>query len=105
MKKTLNLANEVAGKAVKAVVDAKKAQFNINEYVRVKLTASGKLIYREYFDSLGLQSKEAEAQIAKAIKGDWLQEQLWVVMRIFGEHMVMGMPMPFEANIEFVVPL
>ncbi len=78
-------------------------KFNINEYVKVKLTDEGREILnkkkqrfkREYNIDLNFHKKEDE--------DGWSEWQMWDLMMTFGEHIHLGCKPPFETNIEIVV--
>jgi hypothetical protein len=66
-------------------------KFNINNYVKVKLTPMGKEILKEtYFEN-----------IAEDDNG-WSRWQLWELMLIFGKHLHMGLDNPFEIEIKLL---
>lgn len=65
-------------------------KFNINNIVRVKLTDIGKRIIS------GKKYMPAEDE-----RG-WSEWQMWDLMNVFGEHIYLGMSLPFEAEIEIM---
>jgi hypothetical protein len=81
-------------------------RFNVNEYVRVKLTECGLKLLREdharwkalYPSSFG------EFTPPKTDADGWSEWQLWCLMARFGEYITMGMTAPFETEIEFKLP-
>ena len=84
--------------------------FNINDYVKVKLTEKGKYIYYHQYD-------EINADILKTcgkpldltpieLKYDdegYVKFQMWHLMEIFGKHLGNGLDIPFETTIKFKV--
>jgi hypothetical protein len=78
--------------------------FNINEYVKIKLTPKGKEILKKQHDAfttsweIGLPS---EFKINEDEDG-WSEWQLWNLMQVFGEHLFNGAEVPFETTIEIV---
>ena len=62
-------------------------KFNVNNYVRVKLTEVGKNIL--------------EAEEIKYLPDEegFVRFQMWELMQIFGNHMWNGCDIPFETNI------
>lgn len=67
-------------------------KFNINHYVRVKLTDYGKEILKK--NDLEFLHKPDEDGFSK-----W---QLWVLMETFGKYTHLGYELPFGANIEIL---
>lgn len=70
--------------------------FNINSYVRVRLTERGEEIYKEFFP--------ARRSRPLRQRGDdgWNRFQLWQLMEIFGPHMSIGKStaeLPFATDI------
>jgi hypothetical protein len=65
--------------------------FNINGYVKVKLTTHGWDIINKHSPYLGATIKE---------KDGWSEWQLWHLMSIFGEHIYLGGKNPFETTID-----
>ena len=70
--------------------------FNINNYVKVKLTEKGKYIYYHRFDDISLSPIELEYD-----DEGYVEFQLWHLMQIFGEHLFNGCDIPFETTIKF----
>jgi hypothetical protein len=64
-------------------------KFNINNYVRVKLTPKGK-------DVLRARAKP----IPKEDKYGWSRWQLWTLFEVFGNYVHVGSDAPFETEIE-----
>lgn len=65
-------------------------KFNINYYVKVKLTDFGKSIYCKEYKRFPEEDSDG-----------WSTFQLWVLMKIFGKHLEMGFSEhPFETEIE-----
>lgn len=77
-------------------------EINLNETVRVKLTDRGLAIMRANHDELRKRAPslrpfrepepDAEGRVAF---------QLWALFQEFGQHMAMGVPVPFETTIVF----
>ena len=70
-------------------------EFNLNNYVWIRLTDEGKKILnkaycKNYYERL-IKPKEDE--------NGWYKCQLWVVMSDFGEHLYNGCRPPFELTI------
>jgi len=70
--------------------------FNLNDYVRVKLTPRGREIYMEDFEKYGIE-KGPPPEDADG----WCEMQCWCLMQIFGAHICMGIDPPFNTQIEF----
>ena len=66
-------------------------KFNLNNYVRVKLTPAGHQI---------LKAKYGEIKINQ---NGWYQTQFWILMEDFGSHMNLGGPEPFDMNVELKI--
>ena len=67
-------------------------KFNVNEYVKVKLTDRGKKIL----------SAEGLDFYHKPDKDGWSSWQLWHLMETFGKHISMSSFPPFETEIEIL---
>ncbi len=66
---------------------------NLNEYVKVKLTKYGELMYDNY-----MSSKKYPISLRFDEQG-YSKFQLWDLMNIFGSVMYLGNPnVPFEGN-------
>lgn len=76
--------------------------FNLNDYVKVKLTRTGK----EILFKIVLQQKYPEAScyrnfiLPEEDSNGWSNWQLWELMNIFGSHMANGTLPPFEFDIK-----
>lgn len=77
-------------------------KFNINKYVRVRLTDRGREILRRRDADLRLLLPTyMPAQAAE--EDGWSKWQLRDLMSTFGEHIGLGGPVPFETDIEIAV--
>ena len=79
-------------------------KFNINDYVKVKLTEFGMDILRKQHKELkifwpGLPDFEPP----KEDKDGWSEHQLWTLMSHFGHTLSNGGEVPFELEIEIPV--
>jgi hypothetical protein len=77
--------------------------FNLNHYVRVRLTPVGLDILRRQHNELINRSSATWRDFeppATDAEG-WSQWQLWELFNHFGEHITMGRYVPFETAIEF----
>lgn len=73
--------------------------FNMNDYVRIKLTDHGKEVYRKYWaDRLPTHPPPQPHYDSEG----WITMQLWVVMQYFGAAMGNGLPVPFDTEMELV---
>lgn len=77
---------------------------NINDKVKVKLTEHGKHIYKHQFDELNERikrngGKPIKLDLPEADADGYTTFQLWCLMEIFGPHMHMGRPIPFDTEI------
>jgi hypothetical protein len=75
--------------------------FNINNYVKVKLTDKGKEIFYHQHDEINdLAGKELiEPHYPEVDVDGYTEFQLWELMRLYGEHLSNGCNLPFETNI------
>jgi hypothetical protein len=73
-------------------------EFNINNYVSVKLNERGEKIYKEHW----AQYDFAAPVLIKDADG-LVRFQMWDLMRIFGSHISMGRGVPFETTI-YLIP-
>ncbi len=76
---------------------------NLNEFVKVKLKDHGKAIFYHQFDDLNMfinvqGGKTIEPRMPEVDADGYTSIQLWELMKIFGPHIGMGMPTPFENN-------
>lgn len=81
-------------------------EINFNSSVQIKLTAEGlKILKKKYNELLSTMTKESheiagEFELPDFDKDGYTKMQLWQVMNIFGEYMVVGNPNPpFESSI------
>lgn len=77
-------------------------KFNINFYVRVKLTDEGRRIHRENWDKLFSLKPGFEYRPPKEDEDGWSKFQLWELMREFGESVGCGMECPFDTEIDIL---
>jgi hypothetical protein len=79
-------------------------KFNVNEYVRVRLTETGKNILRKKFDSAHERMPQAFKEFALPEEDEhgFSEWQMWHLFANFGEHIYLGCKPPFEAEIEIV---
>lgn len=82
--------------------------FNINDYVKVKLTEKGKYIYYHQFDNINQNIQEIGGIPLNPIElkydnEGYVEFQMWRLMEIFGEHLHNGCDIPFETTIKFKV--
>lgn len=68
---------------------------NLNEHIKVKLTARGKEIYRSYYDN--------DPPTLDYDDDGYAKFQMWDFMRIFGPHMNMGLGLVCETNVKIEV--
>ena len=80
--------------------------FNINEYVHVKLTKLGKTIWINHIEKYhGMRGIEKTGKLPDWVKHNdmgkgWWRFQMWELMNIFGPHIHMGSKNPFELKIK-----
>jgi hypothetical protein len=78
-------------------------KFNLNEHVRVKLTAHGRQILRSQHE-VWLKSipKLGDFVLPKEDEDGWSEWQMWHLMETFGNHIHLGHDIPFDLDIEIV---
>ena len=79
-------------------------KFNINEYVRVKLTPTGKGILRKQFVERHERMPDVfkELSLPEEDEQGFSQWQMWRLFETFGNHVFLGCEPPFETEIEIV---
>ena len=77
-------------------------KFNINNYVKVKLTPFGLSILEQRHNELEAQfPKIGPFKPPNADSGGWTRFQAWSLIQAFGSHISIGMNnVPFETEIE-----
>lgn len=70
-------------------------EFNINDYVKVKLTKEGETIYTCHYRDIGIEP----IKVPKDLDG-FTNFQLWNLLQIFGQHIGMCTVLPFETTIQ-----
>lgn len=80
--------------------------FNINSFVRVKVTEIGHKQHRKLHDDLIALAKGVYwPYVPLEVDADgWTPMQLWEVMQVWGPHMGNGLPVPIETEIQFETP-
>lgn len=82
----------------------KRVKTNINNYIWVKLTKEGREIYYDsYKDVYPLLLKAGYGIPAIVQEDGWSKFQMWDFMRIFGEHLSMGVCGPISTSVEIEV--
>lgn len=77
--------------------------FNINDYVRVRLTDFGRKVHRERFRKLNAQIPlyaDLKYTPPKEDENGWSEWQMWCLIDTFGEHVGLCKEQPFETRIE-----
>lgn len=79
--------------------------FNINEYVRVKLNDKGRRILRDRHAAYAeaFPGSFPEYREPKEDADGWSQRQAWDLMQTFGQHVTLGLEPPFSTTIQFAV--
>lgn len=81
------------------IKDATSFKFNINNYVKVKLTEKGKNIIENYYSNIP-QLENHSRPLPKEDENGWSKWQMWDLMSMFGDKMFNGCDVPFETEIE-----
>lgn len=80
-------------------------RFNLNEYVRVKLTDRGRKLHREdneqFWATVKMNTPPVYVPPVEDDEG-WSTWQLWSLMEAFGSHTTIGSNLCFETTIELV---
>lgn len=82
--------------------------FNINDYVKVKLTEKGQYIYYHQFDDMNEVIQQIDGSLISPpeLKYDddgYVELQMWHLMEIFGRYLYNGCDIPFETTIKFKI--
>jgi hypothetical protein len=77
-------------------------EFNINHWVRVKLTEHGRQHHRRKNEAL-LWEHGADYQPPEEDAEGWSKWQLWDLMCEFGDGILMAGPLMFETTIQLIV--
>lgn len=85
--------------------ETKYQDFNVNSYVRVKLTPLGKNLHRDdhyKFWNEARFPKDAIPNYTPPVEDEngWSKWQLWSLMEAFGPHTHLGGENPFETTIQ-----
>ena len=82
----------------------KTTEFNINNYVRVRLTETGINTLRDNHDALNGFAHGVLGDFAppKEDKGGWSRWQLWELMHQLGPSCMNGFNVPFETTIQIL---
>lgn len=76
--------------------------FNINNYVKVKLTDYGRQLYFQWWEDLNKKlNMRIEPKYPVEDEDGYFKDSLWSLMEVFGRHFHMGGKLPFATNIEF----
>lgn len=80
--------------------------FNINEYIHVKLTDEGRLIHQQDHESFvaAVPTLTTSMKLYKPPQVDaegYSKFQGWRLMQLFGPHMRLGAPNPFDLTVRF----
>lgn len=80
-------------------------EFNMNQYVRVRLTEYGRSLHRQDYDEFVRRFGKPPFKYKPPVEDadGWSEWQLWQLMNIFGQHVQMGFRVPFETNMKFAV--
>lgn len=75
-------------------------KFDINNFVRVKLTDMGKRILEKDSTRMVFDNRIIKKFEVKEDSDGWSEWQLWDLMATFGEYMHDGCKVPFETEVE-----
>jgi hypothetical protein len=96
------------GRAVDVGGPQEWVPFNVNEYIRFKITAKGRQMLREKFAWLAsLGHENVETVLDSLVRGwrgeDWIEMQMWCFMETFGAATHIGFGGNFETKIEIQI--
>ena len=79
-------------------------KFNINDYVKVRLTQAGKDILRKKSDEQHKRMPQVfkEFSLPKEDSDGWSEWQMWHLFSGFGEHIHITCDPPFETEIDII---
>lgn len=80
-------------------------KFNVNEYVRVKLTERGRQILLDEAAEFRREHPQVKSphSLPKEDEEGWSKWQMWSLMQHFGPHIHLGFDPPFETEIDILV--
>lgn len=78
---------------------SESATYNINNYVLVKLTSYGLDIMRRARESFVSRYPSVQWTEPAPDAEGYVRFQMWELMQLFGEHIRMGGPVPFETEV------
>lgn len=81
--------------------------FNLNHYVKVKMTESGYKMYHEYYNQFNpIKNDFTHIKSLRETEDEYgfVKMQMHVLMNIFGTKMLLGFDLPIELNIKFQNP-
>ncbi len=84
-------------------------RFNMNDYIRVRLTDAGRKIHRSNHEALLLMMSPSAAKLLpytqpKEDDDGWSEWQGWHLMQEFGPWLRLTMDPPFELTVEITEP-
>lgn len=96
------------GRAVDVGGPQEWVPFNVNEYIRFKITAKGRQMLREKYAWIASMAREPVEKYLDAMvngwRGDgWIEMQLWCFMDAFGADTHIGFDGNFETQIEIQI--
>jgi hypothetical protein len=97
---------EVEARRSAAACSPSSVRFNMNHYVRVKITPHGKKCLRKNHDDLAKSyggKLGFPLRLPKTDKDGWTRFQMHDLMATFGKHMYFGCQVPFETEIEILL--
>lgn len=75
-------------------------KFNINDYVKVKLTDHGREIHKQQYEQWFKDMPWYEYTPPQEDAEGWSKWQMWDLMQTFGAVLYNGCKLPFETEIE-----
>jgi hypothetical protein len=78
--------------------------FNINDHIKVRLTARGREIHKLEYDCANPKyiKEKYPYQPPQEDKDGWSRWQAWHFMSLFGGYMSQGSDLPAETEIKFI---
>ena len=79
-----------------------QVKININDYVKVRLKEQGFCIHRQHYDNIWFGRIPPYPYKPPMVDKDGYSKfPLWELMQLFGEHLSLGMEVPFDTEIVF----
>lgn len=79
--------------------------FNLNDYIRVRLTETGRRLHREKWEECHRHYPRIFPTYKPPKETDgWYSQQFWALMQDYGQDLRLGFDQPFDMNVDLVLP-